>query len=63
MLFEKNTNVIELYDMLVKGDDTIQMTWYNSGVGTYARPSWRSLQYYIQIIYHIIDMMIAWCID
>ncbi|KAJ7815719.1 hypothetical protein B0H13DRAFT_1924024 [Mycena leptocephala] len=35
----KNTNVIELYGRITK-DDT-QLTYYNSGIGTYARPSWR----------------------
>ncbi|KIJ94688.1 hypothetical protein K443DRAFT_29389, partial [Laccaria amethystina LaAM-08-1] len=43
---EKNTNVIELYNLILKkvGDD--QRTWYNSGIGTYARPSYKSLNFY-----------------
>jgi len=38
-----------------------QQTWYNSGIGTYARPSWKSLDFYKQVLYHKIDLAIAWC--
>ncbi|KAF8878556.1 hypothetical protein BD779DRAFT_1772141 [Infundibulicybe gibba] len=38
-----NTNVIELYDRIVKSEN--QLTYYNSGIGTYAKPSWRSFTY------------------
>ncbi|KAG1750348.1 uncharacterized protein EDB91DRAFT_1046109, partial [Suillus paluster] len=33
---DKNTNIVELYSKIVKDDS--QLTYYNSGVGTYARP-------------------------
>lgn len=55
---QKNTNVIELYKNLVK-DDT-QVTFYNSGIGTYARPSWRSFRYWKQVLDNKIDLAIAW---
>ena len=58
----KNTNVIELYHLVLKVGDE-QQTWYNSGIGTYARPSWKSPKYYGQVVYHYIDLMIAWCVD
>ena len=58
----KNTNVIELYNLVLKVGEN-QQTWYNSGIGTYARPSWKSLKYYTQVIHHKIDLMIAWCVD
>ncbi|KAK7060115.1 hypothetical protein VNI00_000879 [Paramarasmius palmivorus] len=56
---DKNTNVVELYSRLEKSDH-LQVTFYNSGIGTYANPSWKSLTYYRQVIYHKIDLAIAW---
>ncbi|KAJ6589856.1 hypothetical protein DFH09DRAFT_217728 [Mycena vulgaris] len=57
----KNTNVIELYARIIKDDN--QLTYYNSGIGTYARPSWRSLKYWKQVIDNHIDLAIAWNFD
>ncbi|KAI0312153.1 hypothetical protein OF83DRAFT_1166078 [Amylostereum chailletii] len=37
-----------------------QLTFYNSGIGTYAEPSWKSLSYLKQVLDHMIDMAIAW---
>ena len=54
----QNTNVIELYNQLVKGDT--QLTYYDSGIGTYAQPSWKSWNYWKQIIDNKIDLAIAW---
>ncbi|KAF8517054.1 hypothetical protein BU17DRAFT_50258 [Hysterangium stoloniferum] len=54
-----NTNVIELYSQLVKDEGT-QLTYYNSGIGTYAKPSWKSLSYLKQVVYNKIDLAIAW---
>ncbi|RXW18625.1 hypothetical protein EST38_g7229 [Candolleomyces aberdarensis] len=56
---EKNTNVIELYNLILKDARFGQRTWYNSGVGTYARPHWRSFKYYQQVVFHKIDLAIA----
>ncbi|KAF8878559.1 hypothetical protein BD779DRAFT_1628474 [Infundibulicybe gibba] len=53
-----NTNVIELYDRIVKSED--QLTYYNSGIGTYAKPSWRSYTYLKQVMSNKIDTAIAW---
>ncbi|KAJ7627789.1 hypothetical protein DFH06DRAFT_1272916 [Mycena polygramma] len=55
---DKNTNVIELYARIIK-DDT-QLAYYNSGIGTYARPSWRSIHYWKQVFYNYLDLAIAW---
>ncbi|KAF9553183.1 WD40 repeat-like protein [Agrocybe pediades] len=55
---DKNTNVVELYSLLYKDKD--QLSLYYSGIGTYARPSWTSFNYYKQAIYHQIDLAIAW---
>lgn len=55
---QKNTNVIELYRNLVK--DNMQATFYNSGIGTYAKPSWKSWSYWKQVIDHKVDLAIAW---
>ncbi|KJA23408.1 hypothetical protein HYPSUDRAFT_39890 [Hypholoma sublateritium FD-334 SS-4] len=57
---EKNTNVIELYNLILKGDLDLQKTWYNSGIGTYARPSWKSLRHHKAVLYHKVDLAIAW---
>jgi uncharacterized protein (DUF2235 family) len=54
----QNTNVIELHARIIK-DDT-QLRYYNSGIGTYARPSWRSYKYCKQVINNKIDLAIAW---
>ncbi|KAF8483193.1 hypothetical protein JB92DRAFT_3032396 [Gautieria morchelliformis] len=53
-----NTNVIELYSELIKDDD--QLTYYNSGIGTYAKPSWKSWSYVKQVVDNKIDLAIAW---
>ncbi|TFK20327.1 WD40 repeat-like protein [Coprinopsis marcescibilis] len=60
---KKNTNVIELYNLLKKDIGDEQLTWYNSGIGTYARPHWRSMKYWIQIFLHKVDLAIAWNFD
>ena len=59
---DKNTNVIELYNLVLKDVDDKQQTWYNSGIGTYVRPSdsWFSFAAGQQFVYHTIDMAIAW---
>ncbi|EEB94682.1 hypothetical protein MPER_06464 [Moniliophthora perniciosa FA553] len=56
---DKNTNVVELYSRLEKSEH-LQVTFYNSGIGTYASPSWKSLTYYKQVMYHKIDLAVAW---
>ncbi|KAJ8503144.1 hypothetical protein ONZ45_g11119 [Pleurotus djamor] len=54
----KNTNVIEMHSRLVK--DRTQRTFYNSGIGTYAKPTLFSFTYLKQFLFHTIDMAIAW---
>ncbi|KAF8531964.1 hypothetical protein JB92DRAFT_2578540, partial [Gautieria morchelliformis] len=53
-----NTNAIELYSQLIK--DGNQLTYYNSGIGTYAKPSWKSWSYVKQVVNNKIDVAIAW---
>ncbi|KAE9400691.1 WD40 repeat-like protein [Gymnopus androsaceus JB14] len=53
----KNTNIVELYSRLVKDDN--QITFYNSGIGTYAEPSWKSLSYWNQVIANYLDLALA----
>ncbi|KAF4618796.1 hypothetical protein D9613_009718 [Agrocybe pediades] len=57
---DKNTNVVEMYSLLSKGEDSNQLSLYYSGIGTYARPSWASFSYWKQVLYHKIDLAIAW---
>ncbi|KAL0952458.1 hypothetical protein HGRIS_006726 [Hohenbuehelia grisea] len=55
---EKNTNVVELYSRLEKSPE--QLTYYDSGIGTYAKPSYASFRYWKQMLNHTVDMAIAW---
>jgi uncharacterized protein (DUF2235 family) len=48
-----------LYSQIVKNDGD-QLTYYNSGIGTYAKPSWRSLNHWKKVLYNKIDLAIAW---
>ena len=56
----KNTNVVELYSRLVA--DETQLTYYDSGIGTYvaeSNPFIRAWQWVINTL----DMAIAMCVD
>ncbi|KAJ8473245.1 hypothetical protein ONZ45_g16365 [Pleurotus djamor] len=53
-----STNVVELFSRLIKDEN--QLVYYDSGIGTYAPPSFRSLSYIKQVIVHAIDTAIAW---
>ena len=55
--------MIELYNLILKKVEHNQRTWYNSGIGTYARPSWKSFKFFRQVLEHKIDLAIAWCVD
>ncbi|KAF4609409.1 hypothetical protein D9613_012988 [Agrocybe pediades] len=55
-----NTNVIEHHSLL---DDEHQILYYNSGIGTYARPSWTSPKFIGMVLHHKIDLAIAWDFD
>ncbi|KZP18216.1 hypothetical protein FIBSPDRAFT_829474 [Athelia psychrophila] len=54
----KNTNVVELYSHIAVSKH--QLKYYNSGIGTSAQPSWKSLSYYMQSMGNMIDLAIAW---
>lgn len=51
----QNTNVVELYSRLVEGPD--QATFYNSGIGTYAKPHGLTLGQWIE---NKLDLAFAW---
>jgi uncharacterized protein (DUF2235 family) len=55
--------MIELYKLILEEKEHNQRTWFNSGVGTYVWPSWKSPNFYVQVIAHKIDLAIAWCVD
>jgi uncharacterized protein (DUF2235 family) len=40
--------------------DETQLTYYNSGIGTYAKPSWKSYSYMKKVMSNKIDLAIAW---
>ena len=59
----QNSNVVELYSRLVKSKD--QLTYYNSGIGTYVKDSkswksWFSLRAWKQGFDHALDEAVAW---
>ena len=62
-IIEKNRNVIELYNLILKEAEHNQRTWYNSGIGTYAQPSWKSFKFYRQVLSHKIDLAIVWWVE
>ncbi|KAJ3555863.1 hypothetical protein NM688_g2346 [Phlebia brevispora] len=53
----KVTNVIKLYNLTEKNEQ--QLTFYNSGIGTYARPSTFSPKHFLKVCSHIFDQAIA----
>ncbi|KAG2045787.1 hypothetical protein BDR06DRAFT_900182 [Suillus hirtellus] len=57
----QNIDVVKLYSQLVKSED--QLTYYNSEVGTHARPSWRSLTYVYHWLSSKVDLLIAWNLE
>lgn len=59
--FMQNTNVVELHSRIIKDSHSVpQLTYYNSGVGTFAPHTYRSLSYWKQKISNTIDLAIAW---
>ncbi|KZP16537.1 hypothetical protein FIBSPDRAFT_698570, partial [Athelia psychrophila] len=58
-----NTNVIELYGQILREESYEQLTYYNSGIGTYAAPSWKSWSYLMRVIHNKIDLAIAWDLE
>ncbi|KAJ6474565.1 hypothetical protein DFH09DRAFT_889375, partial [Mycena vulgaris] len=56
-----NTNVVELHSRILKHHPSAQqLTFYVSGIGTYAPPSFRSLAYWSQVVANKLDLAIAW---
>ncbi|KAJ8486744.1 hypothetical protein ONZ45_g14577 [Pleurotus djamor] len=55
----QSSNIIEIYSRLIKLAG-VQLTFYNSGIGTYAKPSFRSWKYFKQVVEHAVDTAIAW---
>ena len=62
--------MVEFYSRLMKGeiegedgeDSVIQLTFYNSGIGTLAVPSYKLPKYLKRYLSHKIDLAIAWCV-
>ncbi|KAJ8094955.1 hypothetical protein PM082_010171 [Marasmius tenuissimus] len=53
----RNTNVVELYSRLQKDEN--QLTYYDSGIGTYPVPNHKGMNYYLGLIGHRLDLMVA----
>ncbi|KZP16568.1 hypothetical protein FIBSPDRAFT_831804 [Athelia psychrophila] len=58
-----NTNVVELYSQILKEESDNQFTYYDSGIGTHAMPSWKSWSYLTQVVHNKIDLLIAWNLE
>ena len=59
--FMQNTNVVELHRRIIKDSHTVtQLTYYNSGIGTFAPHTNRSPSYWAQKFSNTIDLAIAW---
>ncbi|KZP19873.1 hypothetical protein FIBSPDRAFT_555977 [Athelia psychrophila] len=56
----QNTNVAELYSQILQEESGEQLTYYDSGIGTSATPSWKSWSYLKQVVDKKIDLLIAW---
>ncbi|KAJ7097685.1 hypothetical protein C8R44DRAFT_643151, partial [Mycena epipterygia] len=57
----KNTNVVEICNRITKNSPSKpQLTYYNSGIGTYARPSLYSFAYWQQALGSKVDLAFAW---
>ena len=54
----QNTNVVELYKRLEKDDH--QLTYYDSGIGTYVKEGSFSIRAISQWLDYTIDLAIAW---
>ncbi|KZP19863.1 hypothetical protein FIBSPDRAFT_743247 [Athelia psychrophila] len=54
-----NTNVAELYNQISKEKHNKPLTYYDSGIGTYATPSCKSWSNLKQVMDNKIDLMIA----
>ncbi|KAG1750351.1 uncharacterized protein EDB91DRAFT_1217017 [Suillus paluster] len=54
---DKNTNIVELYSKIIKTDT--QLTYYNSGVGTYSRPYGLTHTRVVEHVSSILDLAIA----
>ncbi|KAG8795222.1 hypothetical protein FRC12_016863 [Ceratobasidium sp. 428] len=52
-----NTNVVELYNRIIK--DSTQLTYYNSGIGTFPRPFEWSFAYFRNLPLSLLDSMFA----
>jgi hypothetical protein len=57
----QNSNVVEFYSHIDKSPEANQLTYYNSGIGTYVEPSLTSLvPFVVQWLDNHIDLAIAW---
>ncbi|KAK7682428.1 hypothetical protein QCA50_014633 [Cerrena zonata] len=54
---DHNTNVINFYNLLHKNDK--QKTFYNSGIGTYATPTWKTLSHWRKVVNSLLDLAFA----
>ena len=54
----QTTNVVTLYSKLFK--DRTQLTYYSSGIGTYANRSGVSFKYWLQPLESALDKALAW---
>ncbi|KDQ15887.1 hypothetical protein BOTBODRAFT_107984 [Botryobasidium botryosum FD-172 SS1] len=56
-----NTNVVRLIEVLARDDDSKQMLYYQTGIGTYANPG--IIVPFMLSLAKLADMMVAWYLD
>ncbi|KZP16562.1 hypothetical protein FIBSPDRAFT_748690 [Athelia psychrophila] len=58
-----NTNVIELYSQILKDKHGEQLTYYDSGIGTYATPTGMSWSHLMLVMENKVDLVTAWNLE
>lgn len=61
MILRQNSNVVELYRNIDKSVNANQLTYYNSGIGTYVKPGLaRPITRSLKALDSVIDLAFAW---
>ena len=60
LILAQNSNVVELYSRLIK--DKKQLTYYNSGIGTYMKGSRARMACDTRFLLHLADLFFAMCV-
>ena len=56
---DQKTHVKKVYNLTLDNDGDHQRKWYVDGIGAYAKPPRKSINFYMKIPYYKIDQAIA----